>query len=104
MILDCSNCEHEIDILKLNSALFESMMKKLMTMKALNQMKLDQLNLFNLQKPTRLMKKRPNDSQNVQNARQDNPEENSIFRDLVLENLFKLWNRQEVVVPVNPKM
>ena len=80
------------------------MMKKLMTMKALNQMKLDELNLFNLQKPTRLMKKRPNDSQNVQNARQDNPEENSIFQDLVLENLFKLWNRQEVNVPVNPKM
>ena len=80
------------------------MMKKLMTMEALNQMKLNQLNLFNLEKPTRLMKKRPNDFQDDQNARQGNPEENSIFRDLVLENLFKLWNRQEVVVPVNPKM
>ena len=80
------------------------MMKKLMTMKALNQMKLDQLNLFNLQKPTRLMKKRPNDSQDVQNAHQGNTEENSIFRDLVFDNMFKLWNRQEVVVPVNPKM
>ena len=75
-----------------------------MTMKALNQMKLDQLNLVNLQKPTRLMKKRPNDSQDVQNARQDNPEENSIFRDLVLENLFTLWNHQEVFVSVNPKI
>ena len=88
------------------------MMKKLMTMKALNQMKLDQLNLFDLQKPTRLMKKRSNNFQDFQDSKdskdsqavQGNPEETSIVQDLILDNLFKLMNRQEVIVPVNPKM
>ena len=83
-----------------------------MTMKALNQMKLDQLNLFDLQKPTRLMKKRSNNFQDFQDSKdskdsqavQGNPEETSIVQDLILDNLFKLMNRQEVIVPVNPKM
>ena len=93
---------------KLNSALYESIMTKWMTKNALKQIKLDQLNLFDLQKPTRLMKKRTNKREaNVllQNA-QGNPEENvnANVQDLVLNNLFQLWNRQEVVVPAKPKM
>ena len=110
--VDCPNCEHEIDNLKLNSALFESMMARVMAMKALKQIKLDQLNLFDLQKPTRLMKKRSNNFQDFQDSKdskdsqavQGNPEETSIVQDLILDNLFKLMNRQEVIVPVNPKM
>ena len=93
---------------KLNSALYESIMTKWMTKNALKQIKLDQLNLFDIQKPTRLMKKRSNKREaNVllENA-QGNPEENvnANVQDLVLNNLFKLWNRQEVVVPSKPKM
>ena len=54
------------------------------------------------------MKKRSNKREaNVllENA-QGNPEENvnANVQDLVLNNLFKLWNRQEVVVPSKPKM
>ena len=83
-------------------------MTKWMTKNALKQIKLDQLNLFDLQKPTRLMKKRSNKREaNVflENA-QGNPEENvnANVQDLVLNNLFQLWNRQEVVVPSKPKM
>ena len=90
-------------------------------MKALKQIKLDQLNLFDLQKPTRLMRKKSNNFQDFQDfqdsqdpydsqdskdsqAVQGNPEETSIVQDLILDNLFKLMNRQEVIVPVNPKM
>ena len=107
--VDCPNCEHEIDNLNLNSALFESMMTKLMTTKALKQIKQDHLNLFDLQKPTRLMKKRSNDFEDFQDFEdvedaQGNPEEHSNIQDLVLNNLFKLWNSQEVHVPVYPKM
>ena len=85
------------------------MMARVMAMKALKQIKLDQLNLFDLQKPTRLMKKRSNDFEDFQDFEdvhdaQGNPEEHSNIQDLVLNNLFKLWNRQEVHVPVNPKM
>ena len=91
------------------------MMARVMAMKAFKQIKLDQLNLFDLQKPTRLMKKRSNnfqdfqDSQDSQDSKdsqavQGNPEETSIVQDLILDNLFKLMNRQEVIVPVNPKM
>ena len=93
---------------KLNSALYESIMTKWMTKNALKQIKLDQLNLFDLQKPTRLMKKRSNKREaNVflENA-QGNPEENvnANVQDLVLNNLFQLWNRQEVVVPAKTKV
>ena len=94
---------------KLNSALYESIMTNWMTKNALKQIKLDEkLNLFNLQKPTRLMKKR-SEKREANNFLQDvqgDPEGNvnANVQDLVLNNLFKLWNRQEIVVPVKQKM